>query len=238
MQLIRDAAQEVVTVLGVDVAVVAIDDGDPDGLPVASSYGFSAEVGDDMRLPRGPSSFAGFVLDSPFPVSVPDVDGDARFTLYEGLRGMIRSTAGVRMESGAQVYGAITVGSNQHRRFSDDDLHFLASVANVMAAALDADRSARDLRRAALHDPLTGLPNRVLLDDRLQSALALAARSHSRVGVMVCDLDRFKVVNDTLGHNAGDLVLIEASKRMTAAVRSGDTSAAWAATSSSWCART
>ena len=146
MQLIRDAAKEIVTVLGVDVAVVAIDDGDPDGLPVASSYGFSAEVGDDMRLPRGPSSFARIVLESPLPVSVPDVDGDARFTLYEGLRGMIRSTAGVRMESGAQVYGAITVGSNLHRRFSDDDLHFHAAVANVMAAALDADRSARDLR--------------------------------------------------------------------------------------------
>jgi diguanylate cyclase (GGDEF)-like protein len=129
----------------------------------------------------------------------------------------------VRMESGAHVYGAITVGSNRDRHFNDDDLHFLASLANVTAAALDADRSARDLRRAALHDPLTGLPNRVLLDDRLQLALALAARSHTRVGVLVCDLDRFKVVNDTLGHSAGDLVLIEAAQRMTEAVRSGDT---------------
>jgi diguanylate cyclase (GGDEF)-like protein/PAS domain S-box-containing protein len=223
MQLIRDAVTEIVATLGVDAAGITIDDGHPEGLPMAASHGLPDEGLAAVRIPRGPQSFTGFVLNSPEPVSVPDVAADRRFTMFKAMRGKARSVAGVRLESGAQVYGTITVGSHRYRRFSEEDLNFLGSVANVLAAALDADRSARDLRRAALHDPLTGLPNRVLLDDRLQLALALAARAHTRVGVLVCDLDRFKVVNDTLGHTAGDVVLIEVAKRMGEAVRPGDT---------------
>jgi diguanylate cyclase (GGDEF)-like protein len=223
MQLIRDAVTEIVATLGVDIAGIAIDDGHPVGLPMAASYGLPDEGLETLRIPRGPQSFTGFVLDSAEPVAVPDVRTDARFSVFKGLRSTTRSAAGVRMETGAQVYGTITVASHRYRRFSEEDLNFLGSVANVLAAALDADRSARDLRRAALHDPLTGLPNRVLLDDRLQLALTLAARSHTRVGVLVCDLDRFKVVNDTLGHTAGDQVLVEVATRMREAVRDGDT---------------
>ena len=183
MPLIRDAVAEIVATLGVDIAGIAIDDGHPEGLPMAASHGLPNEGTETVRIPRGPQSFTGFVLDSPEPVSVADVEADTRFTVFRGVQGAARSAAGVRLESGAQVYGTITVASHRYRQFSEEDLNFLGSVANVLAAALDADRSARDLRRAALHDPLTGLPNRVLLDDRLQLALALAARAHTRVGV-------------------------------------------------------
>ena len=79
------------------------------------------------------------------------------------------------------------------------------------------------LRTAALHDPLTGLPNRSLLVDRLQLALASAARSGSPLAVLYCDLDGFKAVNDGWGHSAGDAVLVEAAGRLAAAVRPGDT---------------
>jgi diguanylate cyclase (GGDEF)-like protein len=79
------------------------------------------------------------------------------------------------------------------------------------------------LRAAALHDPLTGLPNRSLLVDRLQLALATAARSGSPLAVLYCDLDGFKAVNDGWGHSAGDAVLVEAAGRLSAAVRPGDT---------------
>jgi len=81
----------------------------------------------------------------------------------------------------------------------------------------------RRLRDAALHDPLTALPNRTLLEDRLRHALGAASRSGREVALLYCDLDDFKPVNDTGGHAAGDHVLIGVAERLAAAVRPGDT---------------
>ena len=75
----------------------------------------------------------------------------------------------------------------------------------------------------ALHDPLTGLPNRLLIQDRLAGALARARRHDQRVGIVFADIDRFKLVNDTLGHSAGDQLLIELAKRLSAGTRAPDT---------------
>jgi diguanylate cyclase (GGDEF)-like protein/PAS domain S-box-containing protein len=79
------------------------------------------------------------------------------------------------------------------------------------------------LQHQALHDPLTGLPNRALLLDRLQQALERTRRSERSVGVVFLDLDRFKLINDSLGHNMGDDLLIEVARRLADTVRSCDT---------------
>lgn len=79
------------------------------------------------------------------------------------------------------------------------------------------------LKRRATHDPLTGLPNRVLLTDRLAQALARASRSGQNVGVMFCDLDGFRDINNTYGHLAGDKLLVTIAKRLRAVCRSTDT---------------
>ena len=82
-----------------------------------------------------------------------------------------------------------------------------------------------ELRRQTLHDDLTGLANRVLLDDRLETMLRTADRSGAPCGVLLMDLDGFKQINDTQGHAAGDIVLREVVVRLTGALRAQDTAA-------------
>ena len=94
------------------------------------------------------------------------------------------------------------------------------------------DISERLLAERRLHflsyfDPLTELPNRALYGDRLRQALARARRRRRGVAMLLLDLDRFKVVNDTLGHQAGDRLLQEVAERLRAVVRDGDTVARW-----------
>jgi diguanylate cyclase len=93
----------------------------------------------------------------------------------------------------------------------------------VVARTRGLEAANRQLRHMATHDSLTGLPNRALLEDRLQQAMAQALRQDGRFAVVVCDLDRFKLVNDSMGHHAGDLFLQEISRRLTGCVREGDT---------------
>lgn len=99
---------------------------------------------------------------------------------------------------------------------------------NKMQQALSESRQAqaryqRELEHAATHDPLTGLANRALLNDQIQHAIATAVHAKCLSAVLLLDLDRFKVVNDTLAHSVGDALLVEVAKRMCLAVRKTDT---------------
>ena len=102
---------------------------------------------------------------------------------------------------------------------SGTDAEMLLTVRDVTARK----RTEEALLRHALHDSLTGLPNRVLLLDRLAMSLARATRRPARVGVLFLDLDRFKIFNDSRGHAAGDALLRIVADRLRLAIRPGDT---------------
>ena len=103
-----------------------------------------------------------------------------------------------------------------------DALARLRGVGDQASTALQNARLLETVRHQAMHDPLTGLPNRVLFLDRLERALQ-GSSSKAQVAVLYCDLDRFKTVNDTHGHAAGDELLRQVAARLSAAVRPGDT---------------
>lgn len=103
----------------------------------------------------------------------------------------------------------------------DDEVGHLTTAFNRVLSKLLASRA--ELQHMAHHDSLTGLPNRQLLADRMEQALARAQRSHEKIAVLFLDLDGFKQINDGLGHEAGDAALREVAARLSVAVRREDT---------------
>lgn len=98
-------------------------------------------------------------------------------------------------------------------------------LARALRMAIERKRAEEEMRRRAHFDPVTGLANRALFDDRLAHALARARRHRERVALLYADLDGFKAVNDALGHAAGDDVLRRIARRLRGAVRESETAA-------------
>jgi len=96
-------------------------------------------------------------------------------------------------------------------------------VVRAIRYAIERKRAELELSHQAVHDPLTGLPNRTLFMDRLRLALARVERGSQSVAVLFLDLDRFKIVNDSLGHEAGDALLTAVAERLSSLLRSSDT---------------
>ncbi|QXC62231.1 EAL domain-containing protein [Aquihabitans sp. G128] len=126
--------------------------------------------------------------------------------------------------------GALDLYRDQPGALDDDELATAETLADVATAYLlnartrdEARRSRDQYQHRALHDHLTSLPNRHLLQERIEQAAQRARRSHATAAVLFADLDRFKVVNDTHGHRAGDDLLIAVARRLNGLVRAGDT---------------
>src|SRR5882724_7799102 len=107
--------------------------------------------------------------------------------------------------------------------FDEHDAALLDAIAALAATALDNATLVDQIRHEALHDPLTGLANQLLLSDRLTLALTQSRRTLTETAVLVLDLDRFKKVNDGLGHAAGNEVLRQVAERLVRFTRPGDT---------------
>jgi diguanylate cyclase (GGDEF)-like protein len=134
----------------------------------------------------------------------------------------VPGTTAVPITARGQFYGVVT--ANLDRAASGPDtVARLTGMANQAATALQNARLLEQIRYQALHDPLTGLPNRTLLADRTNQALRAALRNDTRVGFLFLDLDKFKAVNDGHGHACGDALLAQIAHRLRGAVRGSDT---------------
>ncbi|MCA1645375.1 MAG: EAL domain-containing protein, partial [Chloroflexi bacterium] len=129
-----------------------------------------------------------------------------------------------------RTLGVFYVARRSDPPFSDHDFELVQLFIGHAAAAIEKTYLFEQTRASeerfhyqALHDPLTALPNRVLLHDRLEQAVLTAQRDSSAMTLLVLDLDRFKEVNDTLGHHAGDRLLQEVARRLRGALRAVDT---------------
>jgi diguanylate cyclase (GGDEF)-like protein len=176
------------------------------------------------RTALGTASQAGYTILSRTPVIVRDWAAETRFRRTPALCALgARSGATVTIDTPAGPLGVLGVQSTSVRDYARGDLDFLQSLANVLADALRRQTVEDDIRHRALHDSLTGLPNRVLFLDRLEHALSRLERRDGLAAILFIDLDRFKLVNDSLGHQVGDELLAAVAPRLKDAVRGSDT---------------
>jgi diguanylate cyclase (GGDEF)-like protein/PAS domain S-box-containing protein len=125
--------------------------------------------------------------------------------------------------SNGGVLGSFAVYQDHPCTPSAAELDFLTAASQLAAVAIEHRLLTEQLAHQGQHDALTGLPNRLLLQDRLGQALALAQRKLQKVAVLFMDLDHFKQINDTLGHSHGDLLLREVARRLEGCMRKSDT---------------
>jgi diguanylate cyclase (GGDEF)-like protein/PAS domain S-box-containing protein len=224
MDLMQEAVAVGVELLGLEIGAVVELLAERDEVAFRVIHGLPGVRLNDT-VPAGTGSQSGYALLSGAPVIVADWESETRFDRSQVLidRGA-RSGLTVVIEGRRGPFGALGMHSTSPRAFQPGDVDFVQALANVLGDVVERQLTDDDIRHRALHDPLTGLPNRLLFLDRLQQASERQRRHpDSLTAILALDLDRFKLVNDSLGHAVGDELLAAAGPRLKQAVRSSDT---------------
>jgi len=180
-------------------------------------------VGAGRRVSAARDSHVGAALDSGTHAIVSDWDKESRFTMPPVLRAFgAASSLAVMIDGKDHPFGVLDVHATEPHRFTAKDVPFLRAAANVLADSIERHAADQALRHRVLHDSLTGLPNRLSFVDALADALKRATVSGSPIGILFLDLDHFKLINDSLGHHAGDALLGLVAPRLRAHLRPGD----------------
>jgi diguanylate cyclase (GGDEF)-like protein len=222
--LSQEVAETIVAVLDVDAAKVHELTPDGRSLRARGEVGYPAGAGRGTDNPLDPRSPAAGVIRDGEPIVVPNWATERSFLPTRTLKALAPlSSALVPMMGRTTALGAVQADMRRRHDFAPDEIDFLAALANVLAEAIERLRVDEVTRHQALHDPLTGLPNRVLSIDRLAQALRHAPRRGTAVALLFVDLDQFKLVNDSLGHGIGDELLQAIAVRLSESLRPGDT---------------
>lgn len=128
----------------------------------------------------------------------------------------------IRANTG-RLRGMLSIFHRDPAHLSLDDIHIIELIEQLLMIAMEQQEHTRQLAYQAHHDGLTGLPNRLLFDEHLRQAIESAHRTGRMIAVLFIDLDRFKQINDTLGHTIGDALLIQLSRRLESYIRVADT---------------
>jgi diguanylate cyclase (GGDEF)-like protein/PAS domain S-box-containing protein len=220
--LMRDAVSLIGDLDGVEFACIWEVGRDGRRLNLRAGLDDSA-IASGRRVSAGRESHAGAALDSGVPAIVGDWGEESRFTIPPAVRALgATSSLAVMIDGKDRPFGVLDVHSAERERFGPKDVPFLEASANVLADAFERHAADRALRHRVLHDALTGLPNRLSFVDSVDDALGRASVSGSPVGILFLDLDHFKLINDSLGHHAGDALLRAVAPRLRAHLRPGD----------------
>jgi diguanylate cyclase (GGDEF)-like protein/PAS domain S-box-containing protein len=221
--VLKRAVELVSVALKADYCTVLELDREGKQLLLRATAGWPEELKLRPAVPIRPGGRLEFVLSHREPLIIDDLPKDGRFPESPLLKLGVRSGIQVPIFGTAGTYGIFSSHSRAEAHFGPDDASFLQSVANILAVAIERKNAQEHLERLAQFDSLTGLPNRQLFHDRLLKTLAHARRSGTPMAVLFIDLDRFKLVNDTQGHSAGDRLLQDVAVRLLQCVRAGDT---------------
>jgi diguanylate cyclase (GGDEF)-like protein len=205
-------------------AVRLIDPDDPGHVKVAASVGVSPDDLAGIARTEIGHGLSGRALAERGLVIADAISGGTEELPSEALAQGIRAAIAAPILERGELAGTLVVGSREaDREYGPRDQQVVLSLAEHASLALNHARAVQEALHEAFHDSLTGLPNRTLLLDRLRHAITRAERTGQHAGVLFCDLDGFKTVNDSLGHSAGDRLLTLVSERITDCVRPADT---------------
>ncbi len=160
------------------------------------------------------------------PVFAHDIATDLNWTEHRltALKHDLRSAWSVPILAGTgKLLGTLAVYQKRPAKPEAHHVRLLHMTAGSAALAIEHRQLTEELAFQAHHDALTGLPNRKLLNERMQQAIVAARRTRTQIGLLYVDLDQFKLVNDTMGHPAGDRLLQQTACRLTRCTRESDT---------------
>jgi diguanylate cyclase (GGDEF)-like protein len=211
--------------LGIDAVLVSQAGDDGRSLELRAEYGWISDESLRHHLKVEPRSAADAALLTGKPVLVQSWDEETQLKPSQPMVvSGIKSSISVRIEGSSNPWGMFGAFSRRPNAFTEHDVNFVVALANILADAIERQDAEDALEHRALHDLLTGLPNRSLFTDRLEQALERVRRHPgSLAAILFIDVDHFKQVNDSLGHQAGDDLLINVANRLREAVRPTDT---------------